>query len=183
MQLRRDSPGEACWRASTRALQQERARKREALLQASERTLKCIAARVRRGEPQEGGEGFRDRGGRAAAAVVAQDRQDRGRGASGWSLCRTHESVGGTRRWQPAQVSAAAKADTKRTPDGLPVQNLRSLLEHLGALTLNQVTLAQDDQHEFQLLAKPPPCKRRHSPCWEWIPTRLFSVNWQVDFA
>lgn len=48
-----------------------------------------------------------------------------------------------------------AEADTKRTPEGLPVQSLRTLLDHLGSLTLNPVTLPQDDQHEFQLLAKP----------------------------
>ena len=58
---------------------------------------------------------------------------------------------------EPAQVSPAAKAKaaSKRTPDGLPVQSLQSLLAHLGALTLNHVTLAQDDQHEFPLVAQP----------------------------
>ena len=56
---------------------------------------------------------------------------------------------------EPAQVSAAAKAKaaSKRTPEGLPVQGLRTLLAHLGALTLNHVTLAQDDLHEFPLVA------------------------------
>ena len=64
---------------------------------------------------------------------------------------------------EPARVSRAAeaKADTKRTPDGLPVQSLRTLLEHLGSLTLNQVTLPQDDQHEFQLLARPTPLQAK----------------------
>ena len=58
---------------------------------------------------------------------------------------------------EPAEVSPAAKAKaaSKRTPEGLPVQSLRTLLEHLGALALNYVTLAQDDQHEFLLVAQP----------------------------
>ena len=58
---------------------------------------------------------------------------------------------------EPAQVSPAAeaKAASKRTAEGLPVQSLRTLLQHLGTLTLNYVTLAQDDQHEFPLVARP----------------------------
>ena len=60
---------------------------------------------------------------------------------------------------EPARVSLAAehKADTKRTPEGLPVQSLRTLLEHLGSLTLNQVRLHRDDPHEFPLLSQPTP--------------------------
>ena len=42
-----------------------------------------------------------------------------------------------------------------RTPTGLPVQSLRTLLEHLGAQALNYVTLAEDDQHKFPLVAQP----------------------------
>jgi transposase len=58
---------------------------------------------------------------------------------------------------EPAQVSPAAqaKAASKRTAAGLPAQSLRSLLRHLGTLTLNDVTLAQDEQHEFPLVARP----------------------------
>ena len=58
---------------------------------------------------------------------------------------------------EPAQVSPAAKAKaaSKRTAEGLPAQSLRTLLEHLGALALNYVTLAQDEQHEFPLVAQP----------------------------
>ncbi len=64
---------------------------------------------------------------------------------------------------EPAQVSRAAeaKAATKRTPEGLPVQSLRTLLEHLGSLTLNQVTLPQDDQHAFQLSSRPTPLQAK----------------------
>ncbi len=47
---------------------------------------------------------------------------------------------------EPAQVSPAAQsiAASKRT-----------LLEHLGALALNYVTVAQHDQLEFPLVAQP----------------------------
>lgn len=58
---------------------------------------------------------------------------------------------------EPAPVSPAANAEaaSKQTPDGLPVQSLPTLLEHLGRLTLNHVTLAQDDRHEFPPVAQP----------------------------
>ena len=58
---------------------------------------------------------------------------------------------------EPVQLSPAAKAKaaSKRTAEGLPAQSLRTLLEHLGALALNYVTLAQDDQHAFPLVAQP----------------------------
>ena len=50
--------------------------------------------------------------------------------------------------------AAADRAASKRTPVGLPVQSLRTLLEHLGTLTLNRVTLMRDDPHESELLAR-----------------------------
>ena len=64
---------------------------------------------------------------------------------------------------KPAEVSgaAAAKAASKRTPEGLPVQSLRTLLEHLGTLTLNRVTLTRDDPHEFELLARKTPLQAK----------------------
>ena len=78
---------------------------------------------------------------------------------------------------EPAQVSLAveAKADTKRTPDGLAVQSLRTLLDHLGSLTFNQVTLLQDDQHEFRLLAKPTPLQAKAFAMLGVDPDRLVS--------
>ena len=53
-----------------------------------------------------------------------------------------------------ARVShaAEAKAGTKRTPEDLPVQSLRTPLDQLGPQTLYRVTLLRDDQHEFELL-------------------------------
>ena len=57
---------------------------------------------------------------------------------------------------EPAKVSAAAeaKASTKRTPEGLPVQSLETLLKHMGTLTLNRVALKKDDPFEFDLVAR-----------------------------
>lgn len=54
---------------------------------------------------------------------------------------------------------AEAKADSKRTPESLPVQSLRTLLKHLGSLTPNQVTLTFEDRSAFSLLAKPTPLR------------------------
>ena len=55
----------------------------------------------------------------------------------------------------PAEV-AASKVTSKRTPEGLPVQSLRTRLEHLGTLTLNRVILTPDDPQEFELLGVDP---------------------------
>ena len=51
--------------------------------------------------------------------------------------------------------AAQAKADSKRTAEGLPAQSLSTLLQHLGTLTLNEVTLPGDDRQAFELLARP----------------------------
>ena len=84
-------------------------------------------------------------------------------------------------RWEspvePATVSRAAeaKADTKRTPDGLPGQNLQTLRDHLGSLTLNQVRLPRNDQHEFQLLSKPTPLQAKAFALLEVDPDKIVS--------
>ena len=61
---------------------------------------------------------------------------------------------------EPAQRSPAAqkKAATKRTLDGLPVLSFRSLLDHLGTLTLNTMRLADTDT-TFTLYAQPTPAQ------------------------
>ena len=63
---------------------------------------------------------------------------------------------------EPAEVSLAAeaKAASKRTPNGLPVQSLSTLLAHLASLTLNEVTLPGDDRYAFPLLAQPTPLQK-----------------------
>ncbi len=58
---------------------------------------------------------------------------------------------------EPARVSerAEAKAATKRTPDGLPVHSLRTLLADLGTLTLNEATVPARPGHGFPVRAQP----------------------------
>ena len=64
---------------------------------------------------------------------------------------------------EPARVSerAKAKAAKKRTPDGLPVHSLTTLLADLGTLTLNEVTLPGAPDHAFPLPATPTELQRR----------------------
>lgn len=56
---------------------------------------------------------------------------------------------------QSDSPSVKSQANSKRTPEGFPVHSLRPLLERLGALALNDVSLAQDDRDEFPLVARP----------------------------
>ena len=68
--------------------------------------------------------------------------------------------------------SAKAKADTKRTPDGLPVHGFRTLLADLGTLTLNEVTLPGGPDHAFPLLATPTELQARAFGLLEIDPAR-----------
>jgi Transposase DDE domain len=64
----------------------------------------------------------------------------------------------------PAQrsVAAAAKASRHRLADGTPTHSFRSLLDHLGTLTRNQVRFAgQPHPVITELLATPTPTQRR----------------------
>ena len=51
--------------------------------------------------------------------------------------------------------SAKAKADTKRTPDGLPVHGFRTLLDDLGTLTLNDASLPGRPDSLFRIATEP----------------------------
>ena len=64
---------------------------------------------------------------------------------------------------EPAEVSpsAKAKASTKKTPDGLPVHSLSTLLADLATLTRNQVSLPSNPDQTFTLLTKPTPLQTR----------------------
>ena len=64
---------------------------------------------------------------------------------------------------EPARVSpsAKAKADSRLTPDGLPVHAFRTLLGDLATLTLNEVSLPQNPDATFPLLARPTPLQQR----------------------
>ena len=59
---------------------------------------------------------------------------------------------------EPARVSesAKAKAADKRTPDGLPVHSLTTLLADLGTLTLNHASLLPGRPDSRLLLASEP---------------------------
>jgi hypothetical protein len=64
----------------------------------------------------------------------------------------------------PAQRSAdaQAKASRRQLADGTPTHSFRSLLDHLGTLTRNQVHLAQQPRPvTTELLATPTPTQRR----------------------
>jgi len=64
----------------------------------------------------------------------------------------------------PAQRSpdAAAKASRQQLADGTPVHSFRSLLDHLGTLTRNQVHFTQQPRPvTTELLATPTPTQRR----------------------
>ncbi len=51
--------------------------------------------------------------------------------------------------------SARRKAASKATPEGLPVQAMADLLNHLGSLTLNEVTLPGQPDSRFMVTAEP----------------------------
>ena len=51
--------------------------------------------------------------------------------------------------------SARAKADTKRTPDGLPVHSFTTLLSDLATLTLNEATVSDGPDHGIPVFAQP----------------------------
>ncbi len=57
--------------------------------------------------------------------------------------------------------SARRKTASKTTPDGLPVQNMSDLLNHLGSLTLNEVTLPGQTDSPFMLTAEPTPLQAK----------------------
>jgi len=60
---------------------------------------------------------------------------------------------------------AAAKAAAKRTPAGLPVHSLTSLLADLATICLNQIQPVGPALPGFQLITTPTPCSARPSIC------------------
>lgn len=58
---------------------------------------------------------------------------------------------------EPAEFSdrAKGKADTRRTPDGLPVHSFPTLLADLGTLTLNHASLPGRPDSRFLLASDP----------------------------
>ena len=86
---------------------------------------------------------------------------------------------------QKAEVSDSAKqkADTKVTTDGLPVNSVRTLLDHLGSLTLNQVALTGYPEHTFNVTTEPTPVQQRAFQLLVLDPKKLFPVDLQAPQA
>ena len=57
----------------------------------------------------------------------------------------------------PAEVSdsALAKAKMKKTPDGLPVHSMATLLADLATFTLNEVCLPTHQEYSFTMSPEP----------------------------
>ena len=62
-----------------------------------------------------------------------------------------------------AERSQAAKAKdaTGRTPDGLPVHSLRTLLADLATYSCIEATTALNQKHAFTLYTRPTPTQKR----------------------
>ena len=76
---------------------------------------------------------------------------------------------------EPARVSesAKAKAADKRTPDGLPVHSLTTLLADLATLTLNEATVPAGPDHGFPVFAQPTELQRRAFDLLEIDPAKF----------
>jgi hypothetical protein len=61
----------------------------------------------------------------------------------------------------PRSASALAKARTKRTPDNLPVQNLRDLLRDLATIVKNRIQPTLKSIAPFAVLTRPTPLQQR----------------------
>ena len=101
-------------------------------------------------------------------------------------LFEDHDRAGArAKRTSPVQKakvsdSAKQKADTKITPDGLPVNSMRTLLDHLGSLTLNQIALTGNPEQTFNVATEPTPLQQRAFQLLELDPKRMFPVNVQA---
>lgn len=84
---------------------------------------------------------------------------------------------------RPSLSGLVIRVTSKRTPEGLPVQRLRTLLEHLGTLTMNRVTLTRDDPHEFELLARKTPLQAAALALLAVDPTRVVSSKLTVGMT
>ena len=80
---------------------------------------------------------------------------------------------------EKAQVSESteAKAASKRTPEGLPVHSLRTLLADLATLTLNEVALPEAPEHAFPLHARPTPLQQKAFDLLGVDPARFVASN------
>ena len=94
----------------------------------------------------------------------------RAQGPNGPLLCRKPKSP----------TAPKQKADTKITPDGLPVNSMRTLLDHLGSLTLNQIALTGNPEHTFNVTTEPTPVQQRAFQLLKLDPKKMFPVDVQA---
>ena len=73
--------------------------------------------------------------------------------------------------------SARAKAATKRTPDGLPVQSLESLLETLSALMLSRSYLPAAPEVEFWMVSEATRLQARAFELLDISPSRTVPIS------
>ena len=101
-------------------------------------------------------------------------------------LFEGHDREGANgRRTSPvrkAEVSDSAKqnADAKiaqGAQGGLPVNSMRTLLDHLGSLTHYRIALTGSPGHTFNVATEPIPLKQRAFQLLELGPNRMFPVD------
>ena len=80
---------------------------------------------------------------------------------------------------EKAQVSPGAKrkADTKRTPDGLPVHSFETLLDDLSSVVLNIVRMPEHPESRLALVTQPTEIRARAFEFLEVKPTRLVPIR------
>ena len=80
---------------------------------------------------------------------------------------------------EKAQVSPSAKrkADTKRTPDGLPVHSFETLLDDLSSVVLNIVRMPEHPESKLALVTQPTPLQARAFDLLEVKPSRLVPIR------
>ena len=80
---------------------------------------------------------------------------------------------------EKARVSPGAKrkADTKRTPDGLPVHSFETLLDDLSSVVLNIVRMPEHPESRLTLVTQPTPLQARAFQLLEVKPTRLVPIR------
>ena len=78
------------------------------------------------------------------------------------------------------EAERVREADTRITPHGLPVNSMRTLLDHLGSLIFNQIALTGNPEHTFNVATEPAPLQLRAFQLLELDPNRLFPVEVQA---
>ena len=80
---------------------------------------------------------------------------------------------------EKARVSPSAKrkADTKQTPDGLPVHSFETLLDDLSSVVLNIVRMPEHPESKLALVTQLTPLQARAFDLLEVKPPRLVPIR------